>query len=228
MSDNGELMNELTALTKRSDISSSMKGVQQVRLQYETAMKMVLNRIDYLGKAYQLQYDRALIDSVQSRMKKPESILEKMERKGSDLTPDGIKKTIHDIAGIRVIVPFLDDVDELKKLIISQPDFRITKVKDYVKHPKPNGYQSLHLIMEVPIYVDSNIQVTEVELQIRTIAMNFWASLEHQLNYKKNVAHKDEIVQTMTDKAKLITKLDYEMNDLKRRIWADNGQPKDD
>lgn len=208
----------------RQEMMKSMNLIQALLLQYETAMKVLLNKLDYLSKSYKLTHDRSLIDSTQSRIKQPESIAEKLHRKNKSLSVENIINEVHDIAGIRVIVPFLDDVQILADLITAQPDIKVLKTKDYITNPKPNGYQSLHLILEIPIYVSKDIKVTQVELQIRTIAMNFWASLEHELNYKKDVENKDDLRQVMTDKAKLITKLDYEMNDLKQQIWRERPE----
>ena len=134
---------------------------------------------------------------------------------------------LHDIAGIRLIVRFLSDVKTVEDLLATQADIKVLRVKDYIHHPKMNGYQSLHLILGVPVYTVDGPNIIEVELQIRTIAMNFWASLEHELNYKKNVPHQDALRLSLTKKAQLITELDQEMDDIKRRMYEPKTPPKE-
>ncbi|MDV2577546.1 hypothetical protein RYX41_16580 [Lactiplantibacillus plantarum] len=133
---------------------------------------------------------------------------------------------LHDIAGIRLIVRFLSDVKTVENLLATQADIKVLRVKDYIHHPKANGYQSLHLILGVPVYTVDGPSIIEVELQVRTIAMNFWASLEHELNYKKNVPHQDALRASLTKKAQLITELDQEMDDIKQRMYEPKTPPK--
>ena len=134
---------------------------------------------------------------------------------------------LHDIAGIRLIVRFLSDVKTVENLLATQADIKVLRVKDYIHHPKANGYQSLHLILGVPVYTVDGPSIIEVELQVRTIAMNFWASLEHELNYKKNVPHQDALRASLTKKAQLITELDQEMDDIKQRMYEPKTPPKE-
>ncbi|KRO10908.1 GTP pyrophosphokinase [Lactiplantibacillus xiangfangensis] len=206
-----------------------LQAVDQLKaysLRYEVAMKLVLDKLDYISREYELRYGYALIDSKQSRIKSPESIVGKLKRKHLPLTFDAVFSNLHDIAGIRLIVRFLSDVKTVEDLLATQADIKVLKVKDYIHHPKPNGYQSLHLILGVPVYTVDGPSIIEVELQIRTIAMNFWASLEHELNYKKNVPHQAALRQSLTKKAQLITELDQEMDDVKQRMYDPERPPK--
>ncbi len=205
-----------------------LQAVDQLRaysLRYEVAMKLVLDKLDYISREYELRYGYALIDSKQSRIKSPESIVGKMRRKELPLTLEAVFTNLHDIAGIRLIVRFLSDIKTVEDLLATQADLKVLKVKDYIHHPKANGYQSLHLILGVPIYTVDGPNMIEVELQIRTIAMNFWASLEHELNYKKNVPNQAALRHSLTEKAHLITQLDQEMDDIKERMY-DQQPPK--
>lgn len=206
-----------------------LQAVDQLKaysLRYEVAMKLVLDKLDYISREYELRYGYALIDSEQSRIKSPESIVGKLKRKHLPLTFDAVFSNLHDIAGIRLIVRFLSDVKTVEDLLATQADIKVLKVKDYIHHPKANGYQSLHLILGVPVYTVDGPNIIEVELQVRTIAMNFWASLEHELNYKKNVPHQADLQQSLTKKARLITQLDQEMDDIKQRMYQPKRPPK--
>lgn len=205
-----------------------LQAVDQLRaysLRYEVAMKLVLDKLDYISQEYALRYGYALIDSKQSRIKSPDSIVGKLRRKKLPLTFEAVFNNLHDIAGIRLIVRFVSDIKIVEDLLATQADIKVLKVKDYVHHPKANGYQSLHLILGVPVYTVDGPNIIEVELQIRTIAMNFWASLEHELNYKKNVPDQVTLQRSLTKKARLITKLDQEMDDIKRRMYQQPPTP---
>ena len=207
-----------------------LQAVDQLKaysLRYEVAMKLVLDKLDYISREYELRYGYALIDSKQSRIKSPESIVGKMQRKHLPLTLNAAFNNLHDIAGIRLIVRFLSDVKTVENLLATQADIKVLRVKDYIHHPKANGYQSLHLILGVPVYTVDGPSIIEVELQVRTIAMNFWASLEHELNYKKNVPHQDALRASLTKKAQLITELDQEMDDIKQRMYEPKTPPKE-
>ncbi|WP_125545078.1 GTP pyrophosphokinase [Levilactobacillus lindianensis] len=200
---------------------------RQLMLNYRSAVRVMRTKITYLDQEYQIQHGHSLVDSLQSRIKSPESILEKAQRKHLDFNLDTLPDEMHDIAGIRVIVRFEDDIVAMERRLEKQPDIRILKRKDYVNKPKANGYRSLHLILAVPVFLNAGVEAVTVEVQIRTIAMNFWASLEHELNYKKNVAHQDELRQELVAKAQLVHQLDQDMNAIKNQIRADNDVAKD-
>lgn len=198
---------------------------RQLMLNYRSAIQVVRTKIHYLDQEYQIQNGHTLLDSLQSRIKSPESILEKARRKRLAFDLTTIATQLHDIAGVRVIVRFEDDIVAMERRLAHQPDIRILKRKDYVTHPKANGYRSLHLILAVPVYLAAGTVEVTVEIQIRTIAMNFWASLEHELNYKKKIQHQTALKRQLQEKAQLVHQLDQDMNDLKNQIRRAENHP---
>ena len=160
--------------------------------------------------------------AIKSRLKSPVSIIEKLLRKDPDLMPEGmeesIEKNLYDVAGIRVICAFQEDIYSLADLLIQQDDIRLIRTKDYIKNPKPNGYRSLHLILEVPVFLKSGKTPVKVEVQFRTIAMDFWASVDHKLRYKKNLPNEEEIVEKLRQCANVIAGLDNEMQEIRSMI----------
>ena len=163
-------------------------------------------------------YNRNPFESIKSRLKSPESIYEKLRRKGFPVTVESIQANLNDVAGIRVICSFPDDIYHLAGLFVSQDDVILIRRKDYIKNPKPNGYRSLHLIVEIPIYLSKKKVYMRAEVQFRTIAMDFWASLEHKLKYKKDVENTEEIVGQLKACADSIEALDYQMQEIRNKI----------
>lgn len=206
----GAAVKEVLNLTQKFD--------GEFNIRYQTALDLVVAKLNFLNRSYQLEHGVTLIDSLQSRIKSPDSIVEKMERKHLDLATDRIADYIRDIAGVRVITKFVSDIEVMHQLIQNQPDIKVVTEKDYVTHPKENGYRSLHLIVEIPVYLNTGEERIPVEIQIRTIGMNFWASLEHELNYKKNIPNKEQLRTDLTRKAHDITQLDEEMDSLRAKI----------
>jgi len=203
---------------------TSLEAIDRFRslmLNYRSAVQVVETKIHYLDQEYQIQNGHTLVDSLQSRIKSPESILEKVQRKHLNFDFETLPQQMHDIAGIRIIVRFEDDILSMERRLEKQPDIKILNRKDYVSKPKPNGYRSLHLILAVPVFLAAGVEEVTVEVQIRTIAMNFWASLEHELSYKKNVQHQDELRHELVAKAELVHQLDQDMNAIKNQIRAE-------
>lgn len=199
-------------------LNMSSKFAGEFEIRYQTALDLVVDKLKFIDRSYQLEHDVKLIDSLQHRIKTLESIMEKIQRKGLMNNPTDVRNKIRDIAGVRVITKFLTDIETVHQLIKDQPDIEIVQEKDYIRYPKPNGYQSLHLIVEVPIYLSTGTERIPVEIQIRTIAMNFWASLEHELNYKKDVDNKEQLRDDLRRKADDITKLDVEMDQIRQKL----------
>ena len=193
------------------------KRFQEIMMWYGCAIREVKTKLEVLNDEFQVTRNRNPIDSIKSRIKKPISIFEKMERRGYPITLESIVEEMHDIAGVRVICPFLEDIYEVADMLTEQDDIRILARKDYIKYPKPNGYRSLHLVMEVPIFLSNEKKPMKVEVQIRTMAMDFWASLEHQIHYKKFDAGED-IVKGLTDCANVIYETDVKMQELRKEI----------
>jgi len=192
--------------------------LQRLMTYYRCAIMEIETKFKVLNEEYSLQHDRNPINSIRSRLKKFPSILEKMERKGYELSVDSIEENLNDVAGIRVICSFEEDVYTLAEALLRQDDITLIRKKDYIKEPKENGYRSLHLIVSVPIFLGNQKRIMKVEIQLRTIAMDCWASLEHQLRYKKNVKSSREIEQELIECARLSFDLDERMDQLRESM----------
>lgn len=181
----------LLAQVSRNEVQDFVKKYAQpyrkLMAYYRCAMMEVSTKFDVLNEELSLQYDRNPIETIKTRLKSAESILEKTKRKGIDLTVDAIEKNIYDIAGVRVICSFPSDIYMMADALLKQDDIRLIKKKDYIKQPKDNGYRSLHLIVETPIFLHDEKKLMKVEVQLRTISMDWWASLEHKIRYKKDL-----------------------------------------
>lgn len=190
---------------------------------YKCAIMEIETKFNVLNEEFSLRHDRNPIASVKSRLKSIDSLAEKLIRKDIPLTCENVEKNINDVAGIRVICPFIDDVYMIAESFLSQDDVTLIEIKDYIKNPKPTGYRSLHLIIEIPIFLAEEKKFMRAEIQLRTIAMDFWASLEHQLTYKKNVEHIDEIEKELFECAEINSKLDERMTAIKQYIFNENN-----
>ena len=187
---------------------------------YRCAIMEIETKFRVLNERFSLHHDRNPIDAIQNRLKSPESILDKMVRKNLPFTLEAIAENIFDIAGVRVICSLIADIYMLADCLLQQDDIRLIRRKDYIENPKPNGYRSLHLIVEVPIFLQDEKRLMKVEVQLRTIAMEFWANLEHQLRYKKDLPP-EVIAKTeaqLYECAKLSSVLDTHMQDIKDTI----------
>ena len=163
------------------------EAFQTLMAYYRCAIMEVETKFRVLNEQYSLEYDRNPIEDIKSRTKSMESLMRKIRRKDIPLTVASIEENIHDIAGVRVICSFPDDIYMLADCLLSQDDITLIKKKDYIKNPKPGGYRSLHLIISIPIFLQEGKRMITVEVQLRTIAMDFWASLEHKLRHKKDI-----------------------------------------
>ncbi|MGN0779931.1 MAG: GTP pyrophosphokinase family protein [Aristaeellaceae bacterium] len=185
---------------------------------YRCAMMEVETKFNVLNEEFSLQHDRNPISSVRSRLKSPRSIQEKLQRKGLPLTMEAIEEGLNDVAGVRVICSFPEDVWLLVDAFLKQDDVELIALKDYITYPKPSGYRSLHLIVSIPIYLADEKRSMKVEVQLRTIAMNCWASLEHQLRYKKDRVFSEAMAADLALCARLSAELDLRMDTLRRSI----------
>lgn len=185
---------------------------------YKFAIDEMNTKINILKEEFTHLHDYNPIEHVNSRLKSTESILKKVIRKNIDLSIESIRREMKDIAGVRIICSFRSDVYRIKKMIESQQDIKVLEVKDYFKHPKPNGYRSLHLIVKIPVFLSNRVEYTAVEIQIRTIAMDFWASLEHKIFYKYNKDVPQRIVDELKRTATIATELDIKMEQLNKEI----------
>lgn len=190
----------------------------RLMMEYRSAIMEVETRLKVLNEEFSQVYNRNPFESIKSRLKTPTSIYEKMALKGYPVTVESIREHLTDVAGLRVICSFPDDIYRLADLLIKQDDFILLRKKDYIRHPKDNGYRSLHLILGVPIFLSNEKKYVKAEVQFRTIAMDFWASLEHKLKYKKDVEDTEEIVGQLRACADSIEILDYQMQDIRNKI----------
>lgn len=199
-------------------IEKTIQEFSRVMLHYKCAIMEVETKLNVINEEFSLEHDRNPINTIKTRLKSPRSILEKMERKGYERSIESILCNMNDIAGIRVICSFYDDVYLIAEALLKQDDIRLISMKDYIKYPKKNGYRSLHLIVEIPIFFAKEKHFVKVEVQLRTIAMDFWASLEHQLRYKKDVVFNEEMANELSRCANESANLDLQMNNLRKGI----------
>lgn len=199
-------------------MQEKMKDFDLLMSYYRCAMMEIETKFKVLNEEFSLEHDRNPISSIKTRLKSFDSITEKVERKDLPFDVDSVEKYINDVAGIRVICTFPEDVYLLADALLKQDDIMLIKRKDYIADPKENGYRSLHLIVAVPIYLAHEKRLMKVEIQLRTLAMDFWASLEHQLRYKKDF----EFTQEMADELKLCADesaaLDIRMEALRKKV----------
>ena len=191
---------------------------------YKCAMLEVETRFHVLNEEYVLEHGRAPVNSIKSRLKTLPSLREKLERKHIPFNVDTLEQQINDIAGVRVICSFPEDVYTMANAFLAMDDIQVLQEKDYIKHPKSNGYRSLHLIVAIPVHLSEGKRMTKVEIQLRTIAMDFWASLEHQLRYKQDNAFTEEMAAELYECAQLSAALDIRMDNLRKSVQEMNDR----
>ncbi|MBR1863305.1 MAG: GTP pyrophosphokinase family protein [Ruminococcus sp.] len=212
--------------TKR--IIGSMVEYRELMMMYTCAIKEVKTKFDVLNTEFNVRYRRNPIEFISTRLKRTSSIAEKLAKKGLALSAENIENNISDVAGVRVICAYIDDIYSIADALIKQDDITLIKRKDYIAEPKPNGYRSLHLIVSVPVFFAEERRDMRVEVQIRTIAMDFWASLEHQLKYKQVIGNQDEIVKRLKNCADVISDTDKEMLSIRSEIELAEDIPSED
>lgn len=194
---------------------------QQAMMRYTCAIREVKTKLEVLNDELSVKNQRNPIEMIKSRVKKPKSIVEKLQRRGFEISLESMEKNLDDVAGIRIICSFLDDIYEVADMLIRQDDVKVIAVKDYIQNPKPNGYRSYHMIIEIPVFFSDSKKPIRVEVQIRTIAMDFWASLDHQLKYKKSfIDDNGEISEDLKQCAEVIAGTDVKMLEIRKKIEA--------
>jgi putative GTP pyrophosphokinase len=188
---------------------------------YRCAMMHVETKFNILDEELSLEYDRNPIESIKTRLKSLESIVDKAIRKQVPLTVESIEQNLNDVAGVRVICSHPSDIYTLADAFLKQDDITLIEKKDYIANPKPNGYRSLHLIVETPIFLHDKKKMMKVEVQFRTISMDWWASLEHKIRYKKDVEITPEIAQELYDCAEMSAELDKRMETIQNTVFGD-------
>lgn len=199
-------------------MQEKMKDFNLLMSYYRCALMEIETKFKVLNEEFSLEHDRNPISSIKTRIKSFESITEKVDRKGLPFEVDSVEKYINDVAGIRVICTFPEDVYLLADALLKQDDIMLIRKKDYIAEPKENGYRSLHLIVAVPIYLAHEKRLMKVEIQLRTLAMDFWASLEHQLRYKKDFEFTDEMADELKLCAEQSAALDLRMEALRKQV----------
>ncbi len=196
------------------------KEMEALMAYYQCAILEMETKFKVLDRQFSLDHERNPIEGIQSRLKSAESIIEKLQRKGLKVSAKEIEKNLYDVAGIRVICSFIDDIYMLKESLERQDDITVLEEKDYIKNPKENGYRSLHLIVEIPIFLLNEKKMMKVEVQLRTIAMEFWANLEHKLRYKKNLDASllSKVGRDLSTCADVSAKLDLKMQNIRDMI----------
>lgn len=201
-------------------VHESIIPVEQFLANYSCAIMEIETKFKVLNEQFSLKYDGNPIESIQSRVKDYDSIIRKIIRKKIPRTLEAIEENINDIAGVRVICSFEDDIYRLARCLLQQDDITLIRQKDYIKDPKPSGYRSLHLIVSVPIFLENEKKNVKVEVQLRTIAMDFWASLEHKLKYKKDIPPEklEALTRELVDCAFISASLDRRMQNIRNSI----------
>lgn len=212
-------------LNQTMQFLSSIVDFKELMMMYSCAIKEIQTKFEVLNTEYKVRYMRNPISTITSRLKRTSSIMNKLMRKNNGFTLSNVENDIHDIAGVRVICPYIDDIYSIADSFLRQDDITLIKKKDYIENPKPNGYRSLHLIVKVPVFFAKNTKNMSVEIQIRTIAMDFWASLEHQLKYKQEVPNQTEIVKSLTACAEQIAVIDEQMWQVRQQIERSEDLP---
>ena len=213
---------------------SQAREFQQAMMMYTCAIREVKTKLEVLNDELSIKNQRNPIEMIKSRVKKPISIVEKLQRRNLPVSLESMMNKLDDVAGIRVICSFVDDIYAVANMLVSQDDITVIAIKDYIKNPKPNGYRSYHLIIEIPVFFSEEKKNLRVEVQIRTIAMDFWASVEHKVRYKKNIpdSEAEQLAAELSSCADQIAAMDNKMEEIRRRIAeaeereAENNPPK--
>ena len=206
--------NDETFLPQMIDMLDMDREYRMLMYIHEAAVEKVTAQLNILKGEFQFSNDRNPISSISSRIKSRESIIYKMKKKGLPMTVSALINNIHDIAGVRVVCPFIEDVYYVARMLVKQHDVEVIEVKDYIREPKENGYRSLHVIITVEVDFAEASRKVPVEIQIRTISMDFWASTEHQLRYKKDKEFTQEVQDKLKNCADIMAKADQQMQEI--------------
>ncbi len=206
------------AINQMENLKMLKSKITRFILMYKFALSELETKVEILQEEFQVLHDYNPIEYTKSRIKSPESIVQKWQRKGGGVSFSSLKEHVKDIAGMRITCSFISDIYRISDMLKNQSDLKILEIKDYIQNPKPNGYQSLHLLIEVPVFMSDRIEDVIVEVQIRTIAMDFWASLEHKIFYKYDQSVPAELLKKLKDAADSVTILDQQMEQLHHEV----------
>jgi len=200
------------------ELSNELIGWKNGLIIYRFALEEMNTKLKILNEEFQFIHNHNPIEHIKSRIKDPKGIMLKLQRKGLEINIDNAKKHIHDVAGVRITCSFISDIYDIYHMLKGQSDIKIMKVKDYIKNPKKNGYKSLHLIIKIPVFLSNRVEEVSVEVQIRTIAMDFWASLEHKIYYKFDEGVPEHLLAELKEAADAAHELDLKMKRIKDRV----------
>ena len=221
---NKVLLSEMNVPAGSEEIFEKISNLRELLLTYNSAIREVTTKLEILNDELSVRNRRNPIQFIKSRVKTPMSIVDKLQKLEKEISVESVMTSLNDVAGIRVIASFVDDVYEIADMLTKQDDVFLIEAKDYIKNPKPNGYRSYHLIVEVPVFFSDKKQFVRVEIQIRTVAMDFWASLEHDIRYKVDKTKLPEgINEEMLECAGKIAEIDRQMQEMYRRIKSAQG-----
>ncbi|WP_138494868.1 GTP pyrophosphokinase [Paenibacillus pinistramenti] len=208
----------MDSLSQIDQLKRFRHEITRFMLIYKFALDEIETKIDILKEEFQTLHDYSPIEHTKSRLKSPDSIMNKMLRKNREFSLAGIRGSIKDIAGLRITCSFISDIYTVSEMLQKQDDLKVLEIKDYIAHPKPNGYRSLHLLVEVPVFMSDTCEHVCVEIQIRTIAMDFWASLEHKIFYKYSQTVPQALLNELKAAAEAANALDHQMERLQREV----------
>ena len=206
----------------------TMVQYKELQMTYNCALKEIKTKFEILDSEFDLKYKRNPISSIHTRLKGTQSVMKKLAKYHLPVTLDSIEKGINDFAGIRVICSYIDDIYSIAEAFLAQDDVTLVDKKDYIKCPKQNGYRSLHLIVSIPVFFADAKKHVKAEVQIRTVAMDFWASLEHQLHYKEGEALSEELWLRLKACAETIHETDTEMLEIRKRMESMKDKPSEE
>ncbi len=213
-----EIISTPTIPEDPEELLGAAEQLQTTLMMYSCAIREFKTKIEVLNDELSIRNQRNPIEFIKTRVKTPYSIFHKLKRKGFEVSLDSVREKLFDVAGVRIICSFVDDIYDIAGMITKQDDIRVLEVKDYIKNPKPNGYRSLHMICQIPVFFSDRKELLSVEVQIRTIAMDFWASLEHDLRYKKELPLIEEIQDELRECAETIATTDLKMMEIRDKI----------
>ena len=215
---------QLSILIEGETISSKLQEYQVMQQLYNSAIREVKTKLEILNDEFAVKHDHNPIHSIEARLKSIRSIANKLRNKNLAVSFESARENLYDIAGVRVICCYIDDIYSVAKMLLGQNDVTLIEIKDYIKSPKANGYRSLHLIISIPIFLSTGAVEIPIEIQLRTVAMDFWASLEHELRYKTNCNIPERANAELLECAETIAKLDTKMQDLFREVHNMDNQ----
>lgn len=214
---------EKTILPAISTMREFGQDFSRMLMEYQFAINEVLTKVEILRQEFQHLYRYNPIEHVSSRVKTPESLAQKLVRKGVKMNTESVANNIYDVAGIRITCSFIGDTYRVMDALTAQDDLEVVQVKDYIKNPKGNGYKSLHLIVKIPVFLSTGVKKIPVEIQLRTIAMDFWAALEHKIFYKYDREVPEHLTEELFNAAVIADQLDQRMERLHKSVHGDNG-----